>query len=79
MGITSSLFLFSLFSLVSTRFNVLYYFALVPYWICEKTSFVLSLYKVRTCSLLFSSVDLKSFILHCNILLCDIILYMVKC
>jgi len=47
---------------------MLFYFS--PYWICEKISFVLGLYKARTCRL-FSSVDLKTLYFALQVLLCD--------
>jgi len=50
---------------------MLCYFALVPYWICEQTSFVLGLYKARTYSLLFSLVDLKTLYFAFRVLLRD--------
>ena len=50
---------------------MLCYFALVPYRICGKTSFILGLYNAKICSLLFSSVDLKTFYFALQVLLCD--------
>ena len=72
-------YLLRLFFSLYFRLAQFYSFVLVPYWICEKTSFVLGLYKARTCSLLFSSVGLKTLYFALQVLLCNLNLWIVMC